>query len=306
MGKSKILTNLKGSPVTIPNKLTTPSDRNSPISKEGMKQSKAMVGLGLSVNNNIVKPKEEPKLSSKSSPIETYNEQGELVKTLSPMDRAKYNINNAISDVKSKNYLKAAKNVGKAFLNVQDNTLEPMTQLAAKAVNTVSKSGGMIMKNLSSLDEEVTRKDFPKGQQKILDDILDKRKKGVSALNRTEYGSEYGFNKNKSTLSQIKNKLFDDREQLTNVIGNARINKTDKESTITDVYNFDKENTTKKYLDKAKKKINPNYRTNEDRDNMSIIERVAGMIKDKASGTPLDQAISGNLRSVGAKINYKK
>lgn len=306
MGKSKILSNLKGSKINLPTANVAMSDRSTGIGKSVIKQSDTLNNLGLNLNTSVVKPREQAEIKSKSSKIETYNEQGELVKTLSPLDRAKYNANKALESGRNKDYLGMAKNVAKAALNVQDITLEPITQLAAKAVSTVSKSGGMIMKNLSSLDEEITRDSFSKGQQKILDNILDSKKKGTSPLKRTEYGSEYGFNKNEKTLTQIKRKLFDDKEQLTNIIGNARVDKDNKKARISDVYNFDKENNSKQYLDKAKKKLNPNYKSADDKNNMSILERAYGIVRDKIKGSSIDTAIANNLRTVGAKVNYTK
>lgn len=304
-----VLSKLKSKAKEIPFKKGITSDKLVVNDKQTLKQSDALQKLKLSLNTNIVKPREESILKTREEKFTkygTYNEAGKRVKTLTPYDRLGYNATNLVKNLKEKKYSNSLKDAGKGFLNSVDIVLEPIAQQGAKAIGLVSQSAGSIAKNMTSLDETISRDYFNKDQQKILDDIITKHPKGRSPINRTEYGSEYGFKKDKSTLEQLKNKIFDNKQQLTNVLGNARLDKDDKNSTISDVYNFDKEGNSSEFLDNAKTKRNPYYKSNDDKNNMSILERAGRMLKDKLNGSPLDRAIANNLRSVGAKVNYKK
>lgn len=235
------------------------------------------------------------------TPIESYNEQRERVKTLTPLDRAKYNYDKTLKSAddfvtnfdkrtnaeRIKSLLNVAKGSVKTVANVHDVYIEPAAQLIADASGYFTRSGQQILNNLSSNDKIYTREDFSKEEQDVIDKTAAKIKGNYIA--RTDYGSEYGFKKNEGIGSQIKRKLFDPVDVVTNVLGSAY--KTDDK--IVDVYNFDKEG-------------NRGSESADDKNNKSISERLFKMGRDYLfRDVKLDQAIANNLRTVGGGVDYR-
>lgn len=223
----------------------------------------------------------------------TYNEDGKQIRKLTPIDRALYNLKQSKSSFDKGEYKNTGSNLIKTVFNVADLAIEPAAQVTSRLLSLGSRSGGMILDNLSSLDRKVDRNFFSKKEQDIIDKTVKNNKDKNGLIKRTEYGSEYGISnkKNGTTGEQIKKKLLNPADQVTNVLGNAsiKVNKDGKKS-IYDVYNFDKDS---------------NGKSEEEMQNMSIAERVYKMVKSYNSGRPIDEAIASNLRRTGALVKYE-